>query len=43
MPDYNNEVQMGKYIHDNAIYNDLGAATVTCGYVIRSKPPLDNR
>ena len=32
MPDYSNEVQMGDYIHGNEVYNDLGEATVTCGY-----------
>ena len=32
LPDYNNEVQMGDYIHDNTIYNTQGKATVTCGY-----------
>ena len=32
VPDYSNEVQMGKYIHSNRIFNDVGAATVTCGY-----------
>ena len=36
LPDYNNEVQMGLYIHGNQIYNDVGEATVTCGY---SGPP----
>ena len=35
-PDYDNQVQMGLYIHDNAIYNDQAHATVTCGY---SGPP----
>ena len=37
-PDYENEVQMGLYIHDNAVYNDQALATVTCGYSGASKP-----
>ena len=36
LPDYDNEVQMGLYIHDNQIYNNEATATVTCGY---SGPP----
>ena len=32
VPDYNNEVQMGDYIHGNRVYNTQGSASVTCGY-----------
>lgn len=32
IPDYNNQVQMGDYIHHNTVLNSQATATVTCGY-----------